>query len=142
MTARLLFYNTLETGSLSDRQWIDKWCGVYGVTPIIIDLEGRFPRVTPRPPYGFSSLRDALACKEFQGSQWIWLDHRADQYWDEVTLPKDNVIYCIGHDISGFQDVEPPGQMIKVRSPNKDMEAEQWYASMVAAMLLFEVYRK
>lgn len=121
-----------------DWQWIDKWCGIYGVHPAIV-ARADLARSQDRPPYWFRRLEEAVAHPDFEGHSFVWLDPEATHYWDEVELPKEDVVFCIGSDLLGFDGFEHEGQRVKLRPPNPKFEGE-WYASMVVPLLFFEVY--
>ena len=137
----VLFYESRQHDhTLWDSVWIDKWCSCYGVTPVMVDVGQRSP-FTDRPPYRFPSVEDAVAY--FPDHQFIWLEAGAAQDWDGVELPLENVIYCIGDDYRGHYGFSPPAGDLKIRlcHPNKEMEGGEWFATMVAPLLLFRLFR-
>ena len=141
MARHLLFFVDKPGGTHPfDWTWIGKWCGLYGIHPVVIDVAGEY-RPKDHAPYHFRSLEEATAHPDFHGHAWVWLDPRAAHYWDEQELPKEDVIFCLGHDQHGFSGFEWEGQRVKVRSPHPDKEGE-WYAAMVVPLLLCEVYGK
>lgn len=140
--AKYLLYHVRGSGDRHpiDVVWIDKWCAMYRVRPVIIDVNG-VQREKDSPPYFFPHLEEAVVHPDFAGHSWVWLDPEATHFWDEVELPRDNVVYCIGDDYTGFDGFEFEGQRVKLRPPERAFDGE-WYAAMVVPMLLFEVYNK
>jgi hypothetical protein len=117
-----------------------RWCKIFGMTPVVIDLEAKSPRVLDRPPYCFRSIEQAVEYPDFKDLTWIWCDHRAEYHWDGISLPKDNVMYCIGHDETGFQGYRGDN-LIKLALPTGEHPEGQFHATEVVVMLLYEVYK-
>jgi len=132
----LLFYSSPHEHHKVKWSWIVDWAGLYGVHPIAVDLIGEF-RQTDRPPFHFRSLADALASPVFHGHTWVWLDAQASVYLDEFEHPADRVVYCIGEDFSGFQDLDAEGPRIRLRPFNSELkdEAEYWPQMVATAVL-------
>ena len=132
----LLFYNNPNEYWQTRWSWIIKWCGNYGVHPVIIDPKKIHNR-SDTPPFYFRSLEEALAHPAFLGCSWVWMDANGSTYLDEFVHPQDNVIYCIGDDMTGFQNVQHDGARIKVRPFDRDVDSNGIYwAAMIAPLVL------
>lgn len=133
----LLYYGAVNKDQWQRWAWIVEFAGRFGVYPAMVDLEKLFRRKNTHP-FNFRTLEEALADPIFDGFTWVWLDANGTTYVDEFAHPVDNVIYCIGHDASGFQKVEAAGPRIKIRFPRPaapGSDSEYW-ASTVASMVL------
>lgn len=118
MSAHLLFYRRENLRYEQRYSWIDKWLWIAkDLFPICIDPEADEAECADlaRVPKVYPSLTAALKCPSLAGMTWVWLDPNCTAYLDEFDHPKDNVIYCIGSDISGFNGEDSEGPRIKVR---------------------------
>lgn len=137
----LLFYVDGHGGVRPfDWTWIDKWAGLYGYTPVAVDIEGHY-RTKNKSPFCFHSLEEAVECPQLKNHLWIWMDHTADQYLDELPDIPPNHIICVGCDVSGFQGQVFPGPRVRIRPPSPASEGE-WFACMVVPLALFEVQHR
>lgn len=137
----LLYYEGLESsGNLYDRVWIDKWCNAYKMRQIIIDPTERYTQ-SAHEPYYFRTIEDAMDLSDLAGYSFYFLEHTAESYWNEISLPTEHACYCIGHDQQGFYGYDTSvGTKIKVQHPNTEMRDGEWYATMVAPMLMTQIY--
>jgi hypothetical protein len=58
---------------------------------------------------------------------------------DEFEHPEDNVVYCIGGDIQGFDYKAPeelPGQKLRLRQP--DGKEKEWRAAMIVPLVVYD----
>ena len=135
---RFLFYK--EEAKLGNTfGWLDKWCNFYGLTPIVIDLEGPYPKKEPTTYYLYRNLQEALDDPAHRGFKWIWLTPEGDTFLDEIKHPKKKVIYCVGSDIHGFEGLDLPGKKVKLRYPT-EASSEEWPAAMVLPLVLYDRY--
>jgi hypothetical protein len=120
-----------------DWAWIDKWAGLYGFQPVIVDLEGAYKQ-KDQPPFFFRTLHEAVSHDAFALNTFLWLDpYATDRIWD-LEIPQDNLVLCVGHDIHGFGGVAYPGIRARIDFPRHDTGA-QFHAAMVVPIALFEV---
>jgi hypothetical protein len=136
----LLFYNNDNPHWASRWSWLVDFAGVHDVHPVCIDLAEKLPR-SDNSPYNFRSLSEAMAHPHFDGHTWVWLAAGGDTYLDEYDHPADNVIYCIGDDLTGFQDEIGQGVTIKLRPPKNEISDEaEWWAVTVAGFVLYDMF--
>lgn len=95
--------------------WMDKWCGMMGAMPVVVDLTGQWEETTDQgAPLIFTSYPDAVDHLRGLVTQFIWLDHRADITLSQLHHPKDNVAYVIGSDTEGFQGCKTAGWHVRI----------------------------
>jgi|GEM_PF-4630600 len=115
--------------------WIDKWCAMYGLRPIVIDKERGKPDGT-KNGFTYSSLDEAVKNKKYKDHKWVWLDSEGDKILDEYDHPKNNVIYCVGSDYNGFgrNNGKLKGDIVKIRQ-FKDINR---FAATVVPMVIYD----
>jgi len=132
----LLFYVSPHEHWKIKWSWIVSWAGLYGIHPIAIDRDG-LNRQSDHPPFNYRSIEEALTDHRFADHTWVWLDCAGTSYVDQYAHPKENVIYCIGDDLTGFQGISAPGPRVKLRPFNVEMsESAEYFAAMVAQAVL------
>lgn len=95
--------------------WMDKWCGMMGATPVVIDLTGEWEETTDQgPPLIFKSYTDAAEFLASEVATMVWLDHRAGITLNQFIHPDDKVAYFIGSDVHGFGDCVRNGWKVKL----------------------------
>lgn len=112
MTAYILHYRE-RNGKRAPL--LNKYVALFGMRGITIDPSGQRKRDTA---LRFASVAEAMASPLLEGLTWVWLDPRGEKYLDEYEHPKDDVVYCVGDDVIGFDGMsfeEIPGEKIKVR---------------------------
>lgn len=62
----------------------------------------------------FSTLESAQAAYPLH--QWLYLDAVSDAYLDALDPPADNVVYAVGHDLTGYGGEELNGKTYKLRT--------------------------
>lgn len=115
-----------ENSNFSDAHpWIDKILALFGMKPIVIcpELAG----VSKDVPY-FSTVQEAY--EAFSDYTWIWLDVSGDKYLDQIPHPKDNVVYAVGSDYTGF-DFIGEGERVKLR-------INETFAPMIIPMVCYD----
>ena len=136
----LLFFPDGQEGSRPfDWAWIDKWCSMYGVYPVMVDKTGS-RKTTDHSPFYFHSLSQAVSHPSLKDLSWVWLDTDAEKYIDEISLPREDVVFCVGDDMDGFCGFEIKGQRVKIRSKHPDGEDEEMFAAVCVPLLFFEVF--
>lgn len=104
-----------ETAFPHHYPWMDKWCGMMGAMPVVVDLTGQWEETTDQgSPLIFTSYQDAVAYLKGFDLNFIWLDHRADLTLDQLHHPEDNVAYFVGSDFDGFQGCEQDGWHVRI----------------------------
>jgi hypothetical protein len=109
---------------------------MYGLVPIVIDPEGEWPSERPDlPQLVYASLRDVLADKRFRYCVFVWLDHRGTVVLDEFKHPEDHVVYCIGSDLTGFDEMpEREGPKVRLRNDS------EMFANIVVPIVCYDRY--
>ena len=103
--------------------WIMKFCGWFDVHPIrIIDVE--------------KLVKDP----KFHGHAWVWLSPHAEHYVGKLTVPRNDVVFVVGHDTHGFYDYVGEGEHVKLISRHPDGVDEEYHAAIAATLLLCELY--
>jgi len=121
----LLFFH--ESNAMGrDLAYIDRLLNMFGLVPIVIDpSRGE----THYDAHFYPTLTDAISDPRWDGYTWVWLDHEAPQTLDEVSPPSfEEVIYCIGSDVTGFGGEAHPGMRVKLAN---EMVSDQTYATLV-----------
>jgi hypothetical protein len=116
MNSVFLLFHVGENPWGTNWSWIDKWCGIYGFTPIAIDTTGT-RKTVPYPPYLFHSVEEAFEAECFAGCEWIWFDPDADRVLDTFDHPKEKVVYALGDDRYGWNgsgDLLAQGKVVRV----------------------------
>jgi hypothetical protein len=128
----------------SERDWQAGWnhivnrAGDYWIHPVAVDFSGERTR-DEEPPYWFHSIAEAQAHPAFAGYTWVWLTAEGDTYLDEYPHPADNVVYCIGDNVVGFQGGMGDGPRLKVRPMNPEIpDNAEHPAELVADILIFD----
>jgi hypothetical protein len=112
----------------------DFWCSIFRFYPYVIRTgDGKVP--SDRSGVAMAdSLQEALEDPRLDGFKWVWLDHRAETYMNEYHHPRGNVIYVLGHDVNGFGDVEPVGDLIQVRFGSTN----EVHSSLILPLLCYD----
>lgn len=134
---KFLFYK--EETQHSEFPWMDKWLNFFGVIPIVIDREGPYSKKNPTDYFLYKTLQEAIDDTAHKNDLWVWLDRDGNDFLDEFEHPKDNVVYCIGSDFDGFQEIEFFGKVLKIRPPTEAADGE-WYAYMALPLVLYDRY--
>jgi hypothetical protein len=125
----ILFYRESNTMA-RDYAYMDRLISMFGFIPIAIDRS--LEEETHYDGHAYPSLSRALTDPRWDGFTWIWMDHRGSRDLESFHHPLDGAIYCIGSDTDGFQNIEHPGD--RLRLPD-DMGGET-FASLVMPVLL------
>lgn len=119
----------------NQHKFITKLCGHYSLHPIVIDKLGDWPE----KKNVYHSIAAVLDDVRFKNTQFVWLDASGDQHLDEFEHPEDNVMYCVGADIEGFDGIhidELPGVKIKLRQPLR--QEGEWFASIIVPLVVYD----
>ena len=118
----LLYYRDTERFAF-DSTWIDKFCGFFGVHPVPI-----------------TNLEEMVHDERFHGFAWVWLNPHADCYLGKLTVPRDDVVFVVGHNEHGFYGYQGEGQHVKLLSMHPDGVEEEYHASVAATLMLCRLY--
>lgn len=125
-----LFYLEEDTFILNQRTLIDQWCAMAGLTHLVVDKTGFLKQTNNNI---FSSLQDAIDAHP--ECTWVFLSPHASQSLKDFTHPETDVIYCVGSDSDGFQDVDiSKYQTIKLQ--REDGSDNSWYASTIVPIVI------
>lgn len=135
----LLFYDEVTNFDKS-YAWMDKWQAVYGMQPVTIKREGTLSKSLK----SFRTIKEAVNDPDLSKLKWVWMCPGVDaEYLDEFDHPEDNVVYCIGSDYDGFDNLpvdELPGVKIKLRQPVG--HTGEWFAAMVIPLVVYDRFLK
>ena len=67
----------------------------------------------PSAPEVFATLKDAQAA--YPAHTWIYLDQSATPFLDGLTPPPDDVVYVVGHDMTGYGGESLNGDSYRLR---------------------------
>ena len=112
----------------------DFWCSLFRIHPYIIESGNASVPSKRSGVARANSLAEAIDDPLFIGYTWVWLDHRADQYLHEYQHPIDNVVYVLGHDVSGFGDVPTIGDHVQVSFGSTN----EVHASLILPLLCYD----
>jgi len=77
-----------------------------GIHPEGADYPPRISKIFPT----LSKARD-----EYPHHSWVFLDPTATFFLDQYSHPKDDVVYAVGHDLTGFGDEPLEGTSVRLR---------------------------
>ena len=132
----LLFYRE-ETVLENQYVYLTRLLGYYGFQPIVIDKIGDWPEKN----HVFHSIKSVLADPRFSNLKFVWLDASGEQCLDEFEHEANNIVYCVGADIEGFDGIpaqDLPGEKVRLKQP-AGQEGE-WYASIVIPLVVYDHY--
>lgn len=111
--------------------FMNKFAGLFGMNGLTVNLTGG-------KGGDYTSIREALQDKALAGHAWVWLDPKGDDgFLDEVVHPKEDVVYCIGHETVGFEGLtfdQLPGTKVQLRRAGFG----EWNAHIVAPLVCYD----
>lgn len=85
-------------------------CG--GIDIVWIDETKSLRKTNKNVVWSWEELFD-----QFPGHRFVFLTPQGNNYLDEFEHPKDNIIYCIGHDATGFGELDiSKAETLKLRT--------------------------
>ena len=138
----VLYHVETYPGVGVDRVLLDYLIGhMYGYQQVIIDPEERWDRRDEQFPLILRSLEEARSSVLLRGLKWVYLQADAEQTLQEYQHPDDDVIYCVGSDVTGLGPVPEGVQGLRVAIPDPDEElgqARQFFAMLVIPAVLHD----
>lgn len=142
MAIYFLYYLNTDTPSPFDWQSMmiraDQVIGMFQWGQVLVDPDGVHAPHSIWPLVVVRSLNEALAHPLLSKLKWVWLDAKANTTLQEYVHPKDNVIYCIGHDATGFEGRsigDLPGDKLGVWTPDPNRE---YYAETIIHLVVYD----
>jgi len=126
----ILFYHEDNTLISNQRRMIDAWCAMAGMFPIMVDKTGSLRQTNNNV---FSTIQDAIAA--FPDHKWVFMSMGGVTLLKDFVHPQQNVIYCVGSDTDGFQDLDLSNK-ITVRVQYADGRDNSWYASTIVPIVI------
>ncbi len=115
MSVKYLYYteDTSTGGYLSAAcavPFLDQILKMYGGERMCVHPEGADYEASAKE--SFPTLESAQAAYPLY--QWLYLVGDADIFLDEISPPADNVVYAVGHDLTGYDGVIDEGYKLRV----------------------------
>lgn len=122
MSVKFLYYteDTSTGGALSTATlvpYLDQMCAMYGGELMCVHPANADYTAPTTDKYATLLLAQAA----YPDHTWIYLTHTSETMLDELTShPTDNVVYVVGHDITGYGDETLNGNAYKLRTLRSD----------------------
>lgn len=128
MAVFFLFFASYDSPAPFDWQTqmtrADQVVGMFGWRLIIVEPRNLIPVSRDDNPMVVRSLDQAIARADLAGMQWVWLHPQGTQLLQDFAHPADNVVYCVGHDDTGFskQMNQLQGDVLRIWGPDPNRE--------------------
>lgn len=104
--------DTICTSNRSMISLLDRLVTMFGGQHVAIN-NGQYPLYSP---ISYPSLLDAHLA--YPDHSWMYLYTNGDIFLDQYEHPKDNVVYVVGHEVTGIENIPLKGPKVRIRTFN------------------------